>query len=53
MQSVGALARVVGPASGGFLFQLAGVPMPFLVGGAAMCVAMLLTLSGIRQPVAA
>lgn len=53
MQSVGALARVVGPASGGFLFQLAGVPMPFLIAGAAMTVAMILTLTGIRQPAAA
>ncbi|MGH9165484.1 MAG: MFS transporter [Acidimicrobiales bacterium] len=31
-QAVGGLARVTGPAVGGFLFQRAGVPVPYLVG---------------------
>jgi multidrug resistance protein len=41
-QSAGALARVVGPIYGGFLFEHAGVPVPYLVGAALIGIALLL-----------
>jgi multidrug resistance protein len=40
-QSAGALARVVGPISGGFLFEHVGVPAPYLVGAALVFVGLL------------
>lgn len=38
-QSAGGLARVVGPAAGGLLFQHAGLPWPYLVGAALLAAA--------------
>jgi MFS family permease len=47
-QSAGALARIVGPAAAGLLFQHVGVPWPYLVGAAAMGLA--LAVLGTRLP---
>jgi multidrug resistance protein len=44
-QAAGGLARVVGPIAGGYLFQHAGVPVPYLVGAAVMALAALLVVS--------
>jgi len=44
-QSAGALARIVGPALAGFLFDRAGVPWPYLV-GAGLVGAALVVLAG-------
>ena len=44
-QSVGGLARVVGPAVGGLLFQHAGVPWPYLVGAGLLAAAGVLLLA--------
>jgi multidrug resistance protein len=44
-QAAGGLARVVGPMAGGFLFQHAGVPVPYLVGAAFMALAAVLVAS--------
>jgi MFS family permease len=41
-QSAGALARIVGPAMGGILFEYVGVAAPYLVGAALVGVALLL-----------
>jgi DHA1 family tetracycline resistance protein-like MFS transporter len=41
-QSAGALARIVGPAMGGALFEHVGVAAPYLVGAAMVAVALLL-----------
>ncbi|MEA3057144.1 MAG: transporter, family, tetracycline resistance protein [Actinomycetota bacterium] len=41
-QSAGALARVVGPIAGGFLFQHVGVPAPSIAGAALVGTALLL-----------
>lgn len=41
-QAAGGLARVVGPAAGGLLFQRAGLPAPYLVGAALTVAAALL-----------
>ncbi|MDQ1437911.1 MAG: transporter, family, tetracycline resistance protein [Acidimicrobiaceae bacterium] len=43
-QAAGGLARVVGPLAGGFLFQQAGVPVPYVAGAALMLLAALLAL---------
>jgi MFS family permease len=43
-QSTGALARVLGPAVGGLLYQFAGMRAPYAFGAAGMVVAFLLTL---------
>jgi multidrug resistance protein len=45
-QSAGSLARVIGPAAGGLLFQHAGVPVPYLVGAGVMALAAAALLSG-------
>jgi MFS family permease len=41
-QSAGALARIVGPAMGGILFEHVGVAAPYVVGAAMVGVALLL-----------
>ena len=43
-QSIGSLARILGPIWGGFTFGTLGVPFPFLTGGAFMSLAFLLSL---------
>lgn len=45
-QSAGSLARAVGPAVAGALYQHVGVPTPFLVGAALVAAAFLLVPSG-------
>ena len=47
-QSAGALARIVGPAVAGVLFQHVGIPAPYLVGALGMGVAVVL-LAGQRD----
>ena len=42
-QSLGALARGLGPLWGGFIFQTAGHPYPFFTGGAVMLVVLLIS----------
>jgi multidrug resistance protein len=49
-QSAGALARIVGPALGGVLFQHVGVAAPYLVGAAMTGVALLLLGTGVANP---
>jgi DHA1 family tetracycline resistance protein-like MFS transporter len=44
-QAAGGLARVVGPIAGGFLFQHAGVPVPYLAGAGVMALAAFVLLS--------
>jgi MFS family permease len=39
-QSAGSLARIVGPALGGVLFQHAGVPVPYVAGAGLVAVAL-------------
>lgn len=51
-QAAGGLARVVGPAMGGLLFQRAGLPAPYLV-GAALTVAAALLVSRISPRLSA
>jgi len=48
-QSVGALARVVGPTCGGLLFQHVGSAYPFVTGSVAMAVALVIALLAIRD----
>lgn len=48
-QSVGSLARVVGPTCGGLLFQYAGSAYPFITGSAAMALALVVALFAIRD----
>ena len=48
-QSAGALARIVGPALGGVLFEHVGVAAPYLV-GAVLVGGALLLVPGVRQP---
>lgn len=49
-QSAGGLARVVGPALGGVLFQHVGVAAPSVVGAALTGAAVLLTLPAVASP---
>jgi multidrug resistance protein len=49
-QSAGALARIVGPALGGVLFQHVGVAAPYLVGAAMTGVALLLLGTRVANP---
>jgi predicted MFS family arabinose efflux permease len=49
-QSISSLARVVGPATGGWLFQTLGNGSPYLVGGTIMLAAALVAISAVRQP---
>jgi DHA1 family tetracycline resistance protein-like MFS transporter len=48
-QSAGALARIVGPAMGGILFEHVGVAAPYVVGAAMVAVALLLA-TGLQAP---
>ena len=48
-QSLGSLARVLGPALGAMLFQSVGIGSPYLVGGGLMLATAMITLA-IRQP---
>jgi DHA1 family tetracycline resistance protein-like MFS transporter len=43
LQSMSALARVLGPAAGGLLYQFLGLRAPYLAGGAGMLIAWALT----------
>jgi MFS family permease len=47
LQSLGALARVFGPACGGLLFDHLGSPWPFLVGAGALAAALVVALVGV------
>ena len=51
-QSMGALARVVGPASGGWLYENVAPSVPFLAAGAVLCVAALVSIPAGRAAVA-
>lgn len=51
-QSAGALARIVGPAMGGILFEYVGVAAPYVVGAAMVGVALLL-VARLRVPTSA
>jgi DHA1 family tetracycline resistance protein-like MFS transporter len=45
-QSATALARIVGPAAAGALFQHAGVPWPYLIGAGLVAVALAVAIGG-------
>lgn len=47
-QSLGALGRVLGPTTGGLLFQYAGSPWPFLVGAGAFVAALGVAMTRVR-----
>lgn len=49
-QSAGALARVLGPAAAGALFERVGIPAPYLLGAALLGVALALVVP-MREPV--
>jgi DHA1 family tetracycline resistance protein-like MFS transporter len=49
-QSAGALARIIGPAVGGVLFEHVGVAAPYVVGAAMVGVALLLIGSRVASP---
>jgi DHA1 family tetracycline resistance protein-like MFS transporter len=49
-QSAGALARIVGPALGGLLFEHVGVAAPYVVGAAMVGVALLLLGTRVASP---
>ena len=49
-QSATSLARVVGPACGGFFFDRFGVPAPYLLGATVMIVAWTISLTLLRPP---
>ncbi|MCC6276761.1 MAG: MFS transporter [Oligoflexia bacterium] len=44
-QSVGSLARILGPVSGGFFFKHWGIEAPYLIGGGASLIGFLLVVS--------
>jgi len=48
--SMSSLARVVGPAVGGFAFDHFGVPAPYLLGAALMVLAWTISLTLLRRP---
>ncbi len=48
-QSLGALGRIAGPTWGGFLFDNAGLALPFLSAAAIMMAALLLAVAGMRR----
>jgi multidrug resistance protein len=50
-QSMSSLARVVGPAFGGFAFDHLGVPAPYLLGAAVMALAWTISLTLLRPSV--
>jgi DHA1 family tetracycline resistance protein-like MFS transporter len=49
-QSMSSLARVVGPAFGGFAFDRLGVPAPYLIGASIMAIAWTISLTLLRPP---
>jgi predicted MFS family arabinose efflux permease len=49
-QSLGSLGRIVGPAWGGFLFDLFGPSMPYLSAATIMMVAFFVALAGLSRP---
>lgn len=49
-QSATALARIIGPAAAGALFQHAGVPWPYLIGSGLVAVALAVAVGGAREP---
>jgi predicted MFS family arabinose efflux permease len=49
-QSLGSLGRIVGPAWGGFLFDLFGPSMPYLSAATLMTVAFLVALASLSRP---
>ncbi|HEY3357247.1 MAG TPA: MFS transporter [Polyangia bacterium] len=51
-QSMSSLARVIGPAVGGFAFDRFGVPAPYLVGASVMGLAWTISLTLLRPPAA-
>jgi MFS transporter, DHA1 family, tetracycline resistance protein len=48
-QSLAALGRIVGPAWGGFLFDWAGISVPFVSAALIMAVALLLAIAGVNR----
>lgn len=48
-QSLAALGRIAGPAWGGFLFDRAGIVVPYLSSASIMVVALLLAIVGVRR----
>ena len=51
-QSLASLARIVGPAWGGLVFDRFGIVFPFISGAALMMVAFLMSVTGLRHVVA-
>ena len=51
--SMSSLGRVVGPASGGYLYDAFGMTTPYLSAAAVMFIAFLIALGGLRQPTVA
>ena len=48
-QSLASLARVLGPAWGGFAFDRFGIAMPYVLASVIMLVACLLSIIGLRH----
>jgi predicted MFS family arabinose efflux permease len=48
-QSLASLARVLGPAWGGFVFDRFGIAIPFVVASALMFLAFILSVHGLRN----
>jgi DHA1 family tetracycline resistance protein-like MFS transporter len=48
-QSLSALGRIAGPALGGFLFDTAGIAMPYVSSASIMTVALVLAITGVRR----
>jgi predicted MFS family arabinose efflux permease len=48
-QSLAALGRIVGPAWGGFLFDWAGITVPFVSAALIMALALLLAIAGVGR----
>ena len=48
-QSLASLARVIGPAWGGFLFDRAGMTAPFVSASLVMLLAFSLSVAGLRR----
>jgi len=49
-QSLGSLARIVGPAWGGFLFDHYGPGSPYVSSAALMLLAFVVSVAGLRMP---
>jgi predicted MFS family arabinose efflux permease len=48
-QSLAALGRIVGPVWGGFLFERAGITMPYFSAATVMSIALLMAWTGVRR----